>query len=188
MPSENDVTRILQRTDRGEDGAAVALLPLVYDELHELARAHMQREPSDHTLQATALVHEAFLRLVNEKEVGWKGRGHFFGAAAVAMRRILVDHARRRRAAKRGGGAERVELTPTLEAPGSDEDVLAIDEALERLSARDPRKGRIVELFYFAGLDTHEVARCLEISTRTVQREWRYAKAWLHAEVRGSGA
>jgi RNA polymerase sigma factor (TIGR02999 family) len=159
------------------------LVPLLYTELRKLARARMARLPAGNTLQPTALVHQAYLRLA-EGDAQWNGPGHFFGAAALAMRQILVDQARRKRAVKHGGDRERVdadEVDLPIESPGSD--VLALDRALDRLTEEDPRKARIVLLRYFAGLDREETAKALELSVRTVDREWKFAVAWLHREM-----
>ena len=186
MPGRDasELSRVLYGAARGGALPADELLPLVYDELRALARAKMRRERPGQTLQATGLVHEAYLRVVGEDDPGWKGRAHFFGAAARAMRRILVEGARRKDRAKRGGhwnrvGLEEAELA--IEPPGRD--VLAVDEALERLEASDPRKGRIVELRYFGGLTNEETARVLELSVGTIEREWRFIKAWLETEL-----
>ena len=171
----------------GEKRSAEELLPEVYDALRSLARARMAREAPGHTLQPTVLVHEAFLRLVGPdgaEASEWNGRGHFFGAAARAMRRILVEQARRKARLKHGGGRERVELEgaePVFEPP--DGDVLQVDEAVKRLEAKDARKGRIVELRYFAGFTVEETADALELSVGTVEREWRFIKAWLQEEL-----
>lgn len=162
------------------------LLVVLYDELRRLARHRMGREREGQTLQPTALVHEAYLRLTEGQSVRWNSRGHFFGAAAEAMRRILVEQARRKAAQKHGGGQERVdadEVDLVIEPPT--DDVLALDRALTRLRAEDPRKGQIVLLRYFAGLDREETAAALEISVRTVDREWRYIVARLHRELSG---
>ncbi len=177
------VTRLLEQA-RGGPQRADALLPLVYDELRALARARMSREAPGQTIQATALVHEAYMRLVGDEDPGWNGRRHFFGAAAQAMRRILVERARGKARLKHGGGHDRVELNDAVagrEAP--DEEVLAVDEAVSRLERQDPRKGRIVNLRYFAGLTTEETARSLGVSVGTVEREWRFIKAWLQVEL-----
>ncbi len=164
--------------------SAEDLLPLVYDELRALARARMAAEAPGRTLQATALVHDAYLRLVGETDPGWNGRGHFFGAAALAMRRILVDQARRRARLRHGGDRERVELAdiePSMVTPS--DDVLAIDEAVAELERQDARKARIVNLRYFAGLTNAETAAALDVSVGTVEREWRFIKAWLRAAL-----
>lgn len=183
-PTAEHVTRILSSAAAGDTQAAAELLPLVYHELRNLARAHLARAPSGNTLQPTALVHEAYLRLIGSADPGWNGRGHFFGAAAQAMRQILVDQARRKAADKRGGGQRRVGLDEAELpiAPPSD-DLLALDEALRELEQADPRKGRIVALRYFAGLTAAETAEALGLSVPTVDREWRFARSLLHARL-----
>lgn len=179
-----EVTELLQLDLAGEAQRAEQLLPLVYDELRALARAHMAREAAGHTLQATALVHEAFLRLIGDTDPGWNNRAHFFGAAAQAMRRILVDQARRRARLKHGGARERVELDDACAAIESPVDnVLDVDAALRRLEARDERKGRIVSLRYFAGFTAEETATALGLSLGTIEREWRFIKVWLRDEL-----
>lgn len=181
------VTRLIERgiaRDAADPRAAEELLPLVYDELRALARARLAAEAPGRTLQATALVHEAYMRLVGNEDPGWNGRGHFFGAAALAMRRILVEEARRRGRLKRGGGRGRRALDDgcvSIAAP--DDDVLAIDEAVHRLEAQDQRKGTIVNLRYFAGLTVPETAAALGVSVGTVEREWRFIRAWLREEL-----
>ena len=183
------VTRILEAATRGEKSAAEELLPLVYQELHSLARSYMAKLRPGNTLQPTALVHEAYLRLVGKTDPGWNGRGHFFGAAAQAMRQILVDQARRKAAKKHGGGMRPVPVDAieiSIDAPTTD--ILALDMALERLRADDPRKADIVMLRYFAGLNREETAAALGISIPTVDREWRYIVARLYIELKpGSG-
>ena len=177
------VTHLLTSAD-GSPHHAAELLPLVYDELRDLARARMAREAQGHTIQATALVHEAYMRLVGDADPGWNSRGHFFGAAALAMRRILIEQARRRGRLKRGGDRERVELDDACAAiVDPTTDVLAVDEALTRLEAHDPRKGRIVNLRYFAGLTAQQTADALSVSLGTVEREWRFIKVWLRDEL-----
>lgn len=180
---ESDITRLLQGLAGGTPERAAELLPLVYDELRRLARAHVAREKPGRTLQATELVHEAWLRIAGQGDPGWNGRAHFLGAAARAMRRILVERARRR------AGRERVELEEvelTLPREGDRAtDVLAVEEALARLERQDERKGRIVELRYFAGLSVEETAQVLGVSVGTVEREWRFLRAWLRAELDG---
>lgn len=168
------------------------LMPLVYDQLHRVAAARFQRERGNHTLQPTALVHEAYLRLVDQRRVRWQNRAHFIGVAAQLMRRILIDHARGHRAAKRGGAPGRFTLAnidelPAVQRPAEpcEIDVLALDEALARLTALDAQQGRIVELRFFGGLTVEETAEVLGISPTTVKREWRLAKAWLHREIDG---
>jgi RNA polymerase sigma factor (TIGR02999 family) len=185
----SDVTRILAAIERGDRLAAEQLLPLLYDELRRLAAQRLAREKPGQTLQATALVHEAYLRLVEGDAIrGWESRGHFFAAAAEAMRRILVDKARRKRSEKHGGRLARQELDDVdIAAPVPSEDLLALDEALAKLEANDPVKGQLVKLRYFAGLSEEDAAQSLGISRATVQRQWRYAKAWLLDEIRGAG-
>src|SRR5437868_9889647 len=183
----SDMTRLLDAAAAGDRQAAADLLPLVYDELRRLAAARLAAEAPGHTLDATALVHEAYLRLVGPADTRrWADRGHFFAAAAAAIRRILIDHARGRRAAKRGGGASRVPVeSVTAPAAESDGELLALDTALDKLAARDPVKARLVELRYFAGLTGEQAAAALGISPATADRYWSYARAWLKAEVRG---
>ncbi|HUO74222.1 MAG TPA: sigma-70 family RNA polymerase sigma factor [Solirubrobacteraceae bacterium] len=178
------VTQLLVRCRDGDRAALDELLPLVYGELRRIAQSHLRRERAGHTLQSTALVHEAYLRLIGATRPGWQDRAHFFGIAANAMRQILVDHARARAAAKRGSGAERLELTESMSAGGEPEvDVLALDEALGRLAALDRVQARIVELRFFAGLTIDECAEALAISPATVKRDWTSARAWLHREL-----
>jgi RNA polymerase sigma factor (TIGR02999 family) len=178
------VTRTLRAAVDGDPRAARDLLPLVYEELRTLARARLRKTPPGQTLQPTALVHEAYLRVIGSEDPGWDGRGHFFAAAARAMRDILVEQARRKMALKRGGDRHRVAIEraePSI-APPSD-DVLAVDEAVKRLEQDDPRKGEIVNLRYFARLTTAETAAALGVSVGTVEREWRYIRAWLQREL-----
>ncbi len=183
----SDVTRLLQAIERGESRATEELLPLVYDELRRLARSHMANERAGHTLQATALVHEAYLRLVGDADARWDSRGHFFAAAAEAMRRILIEHARRKQALKHGGGHQRVELSddlPPIAWPCVDEDeLLALDEALDELERHDAQAARLVKLRFFAGLSHQEAANALEISRRAADRLWVLAKAWLYQRI-----
>jgi RNA polymerase sigma factor (TIGR02999 family) len=179
--SVGPVSELLHAWAGGDLRARDALVPLVYHELRKRASGYLRHERPDHTLQATALVHEAFLRLAGRDRVAWQNRGHFYAVAAQMMRRILVDHARERRAAKRPGAQIRVDLDdqiPAPEPPGCD--VLMLDEALRELSAMDPRQGRIVELRYFGGLSEQEVADALSVSRATVTREWKRARAWLY--------
>jgi len=184
----NDVTRILNSIDSGEPGAAAGLLPLVYEELRKLAAAKMAQERPGQTLQATALVHEAWLRLVGaEEQPAWNSRGHFFGAAAEAMRRILVDRARQKARVRHGGELERVDLAHvTIATEDSDDTVLAIHDALEKLALESPQKAEIVKLRYFTGLEHEEIAEALGISEPTVRRHWAYARSWLYAELKTS--
>ena len=166
-----------------------ALLPLVYAELRRLAANYLRRERPDHTLQPTALVHEAFIRLVDQRQIDWSNRAQFMGLAAVMMRRILVNHARDRIAGTRGGGAEHVPLTLAGEGIGAAEvNLLDLHEALDRLAGSDERKARIVELKFFAGLTTEEIADTLRVSTATVERDWKFARAWLYQAVSGAGS
>ena len=181
----HDVTRLLFDLQQGKDGAADQLVPLVYSELHDLAVHYMRGERDDHTLQPTALVHEAYMRLVDQRNASWQNRSHFFGIAAQAMRRILVDHARRKRAAKREGG-NRVTLDESVaEAPQRSVDLMALDDALNKLAALDPRQARVVELRFFGGLDIEQTAESLGISPATVKRDWTFARAFLQREMDG---
>ena len=181
----SEVTQLLSALERGQAHAAEELLPLVYDELRRLASWRLANEQPGQTLQATALVHEAYLRLVGEGDPQWNGRRHFFGAAAEAMRRILVESARRKKRLKRGGDLERVELDGLdLPAPMPDEDLLALDEALDRMAEVDPRAAELVKLCFFVGLTQEQAAKELGISTSTVERTWAYARAWLFREIR----
>jgi RNA polymerase sigma factor (TIGR02999 family) len=181
----SDVTHLLSAIEAGDPHAARELLPLVYDELRRLAAQQLAREAPGQTLDATALVHEAYLRLVGPADARrWADRGHFFAAAAQAMRRILIDSARRKLAQKRGGGLTRQPLE-AVAAPGPDEELVALDEALQKLAALDPLKARLVELRYFAGLTGEQAAAALGISPTTADRHWAYARAWLQTEVRG---
>jgi RNA polymerase sigma factor (TIGR02999 family) len=184
----NDVTHILSAIEKGDSQAGGELLPLVYEELRQLAKQRLVQEKPGQTLQATALVHEAYLRLVDGEVIQrWESRGHFFAAAAEAMRRILVENARRKRAQKHGGRLARQELDDVdIAAPAPSEDLLALDEALVKIEANDPVKAQLVKLRYFAGLTEEDAARSLGVSRATVQRHWRYAKAWLLDELRGT--
>jgi RNA polymerase sigma factor (TIGR02999 family) len=186
----SEVTHLLSAVERGDPGAAEQLLPLVYDELRRLAARRLAREAPGQTLQATALVHEAYLRLVDAEQAGrWNGRAHFFRAAAEAMRRILVDHARRKKSQKRGGAREQIDLEQAAPAaPEPPEDVVAVHEALDLLAAHDPAKAELVKLRYFVGLSVEEAADVLGVSRATADRYWRYAKTWLYcALTRRSG-
>jgi RNA polymerase sigma factor (TIGR02999 family) len=184
----SDVTRILSQIEQGDSQAAEKLLPLVYDELRKLAAAKMAQENPGQTLQATALVHDAYIRLVDvERAQHWNSRGHFFGAAAEAMRRILIEGARHKQRQKRGGGRQRIQLdeAATL-APASDvsdNDLLALDDALALLATEDPRKAQLVKLRYFAGLSLEDAAQALGISVATAKRDWIYARAWLYGKL-----
>ncbi len=185
----SDFTRILTAIEQDEPGAVSQLLPLVYDELRKLAAQILSDERPGHTLQSTALVHEAYLRLVGDQPgKPWGGRAHFFAAAAEAMRRILVENARRKKRVKHGAGRVRVGLEPDLiEAQEPEPDVLALDAALEKLAKSDPVKARLVELRFFVGLTSDQAALVLGISTSTADRHWTYARAWLRREVQGNG-
>jgi RNA polymerase sigma-70 factor, ECF subfamily len=179
-----EMTRLLAAWSDGDRAALEQLFPLVEAELHRLARRYMSRERPDHTLQTTALVNEAYLRLVDQRDVRWQNRAHFFGIAARIMRRILIDHARSHRYAKRGGGAQKVELEEAaVMTVARASELVALDEALEALSRVDERKGKIVELRYFGGLTVEEAAEVLGVSPDTVTREWRRAKAFLRREL-----
>ena len=180
----SDVTRILSQIESGDPSAAQDLLPLIYDELRSLAAAKMADESPDNTLQATALVHDAYIRLVGEESQNWKGRTHFFAAAAEAMRRILIDNARRKKRGKHGGGQHKVSLDdidPTVEGPLTD--IIALDEAIDKLAEEDQAVADLVKLHYFAGLTFGQAANILGVSRRTADRYWAYARAWLYQEI-----
>jgi RNA polymerase sigma factor (TIGR02999 family) len=184
----HEVTRLLQEACKGDRQAAADLLPLVYEELRRLARSRLRQEAPGQTLQPTALVHEAYIRLVGQEDPGWDCRGHFFSAAARAMRQILVERARQKKARKYGGELQRVSYDagdPCLEPPS--EEVLAVDEAIQRLEQEDPLKGQIVNLRYFARMTTRETAEALGVPIEKVLREWRYIRAWLTAELAQDG-
>ncbi len=183
----NDLTQLLHGAQQGDPIAAAELLPLLYTELRKLAAAKMARELPGQTLQPTALVHEAWLRLAGGEQQTWQNRAHFFAAAAEAMRRILIDNARRKRAQRHGGGQERVELPEDgIAAPTDDDQLLAVHEALDQLAAQDPRKAELVKLRYFVGLSVEESAEVLGISAPTAKRDWAYAKAWLFNQIQES--
>jgi RNA polymerase sigma factor (TIGR02999 family) len=190
--THGDVTELLARFRRGDRGAEALLIPLIVDELHRIAVRHMRHERADHSLQPTALVNEAYLRLINQRAKSWQNRAHFFAVAAGLMREILIDHARRRRAAKRGEGKPHVRLDdPNSLGPGQPalspdqfENLIAIDETLTQLTQIDPRQARIVELRFFAGLNSKEIAEALDVSERTVDRDWASAQAWMYARLR----
>jgi len=186
-PSEQ-VTEILAQSG-DERPAAEKLLAIVYDDLRALAEKYLRGEPAGHTLQPTALVHEAYMKLVDQTRVDWKGRTHFFAVGAQAMRRILVDHARRRRAAKRGGDRHRIDVDEQLLAAGRrDEDLLDLDEALDRLATLDEQQAQMVEMRFFGGLSVAETAEALGISKRTAEREWTMVRSWLRRELTGAVA
>jgi RNA polymerase sigma factor (TIGR02999 family) len=210
-PSEDHlVTQLLSQWSHGDEAALARLTALLYDELRGLAQRHLRQERADHTIQRTALVNEAFVRLVNQQSVDWRDRSQFFALASTIMRRILVDHARARSASKRGGGAQKISLeefhapgaadSPDAEIdalgpaelqqhdPHEEEDVAAIDQVLRQLEAVDPRQAQIVEMRYFGGLTIEQTAQALEISDATVKREWTLARAWLRRELTRAGA
>lgn len=188
-PKEADVTQLLIQVADGDAAAVNLLLPVVYNELRRLANSYLQRERAGHTLQATALVHEAWLKLVDQTRVEWKNRAHFFGVAAQMMRRILVDHARAHIAGKRGGGVAHVSLDDSVEVSSERHaEMIAIDEALTELARLDPMKSKIVELRFFGGLSVEEIAAVLNSSTATVNRHWRMARAWLYTHITGDSA
>lgn len=185
----SDVTGILAAIEQGDPKAADELLPLVYEELRKLAAQRMANEAPDHTLQPTALVHEAWLRLAGKGDAAWQSRAHFFAAAAEAMRRILIDIARRKKQVRHGGGFKRVHVEETNIAMADDrERLLEVHAALDQLAAIDPVKAQIVKLRFFVGLSNAEIARLLNVSERTVERAWSFAKAWLFAAIRGSAS
>ena len=192
MPQETAgkerLTRLLLEWSDGDEDSRDEMLPLVYGELRRLATSYLFRERRGHTLRPTELVHEAYLRLVDQRQVNWKNRAQFVGLAAVMMRRILVNHARERAAAKRGGDVQKVPLS-VADAQGAphDIDVIALHDALNRLDAIDARKSRIVELKFFGGLTTDEIAQVLQISPATIERDWSFARAWLYDAIAGGG-
>ena len=182
----NEVTRILNAAQQGDAHATEQLLPLVYEELRKIAAHKMAGESTGHTLQATALVHEAWLRLAGSNQESWQNRAHFFGAAAEAMRRILVDHARRKQSLKRGAGAERVELDEAVfELAAPAEELLAVHEALDQLAAEDATAAELVKLRYFVGMTMEEAATALGLAKRTAENLWTYARVWLRREMKG---
>ncbi len=186
-PSDQDVTKLLIQWSKGDSDALDALVPLVYDELRRLAQLYLSHERPGHTLSSTALVHEAYLRMVQQKDVTWQNRAHFFGVAARMMRRILVDHARRHGYAKRGGGAMTLSLDETIAAaPEREINLVALDDALDTLAKLDERQSRMVELRFFGGLSIEETSEVLGVSAPTVKREWASARAWLYREISGS--
>lgn len=183
-PPSGEITRLLGEVRAGKKDAQTQLLTLVYDELRRIAASYLRKERPDHTLQPTALVHEAYLRLVEQKEQNWENRAHFLGIAAHLMREILVDYARKRIAAKRGGREKPLPLENLpVAAPQRPEDLIALDEALARLEEFDQRQSRIVELRFFAGMTEEEIGHLLGLSVRTIKRDWNVARAWLHAEM-----
>jgi RNA polymerase sigma factor (TIGR02999 family) len=186
---EHEITQLLAEWREGNQGALDDLYPLVYDELHRLARRYMSRERKGHTLQTTALINEAYVRLVDQRNVQWANRSHFFAISAQIMRRILIDHARRHAYAKRGGGAQQVsldEVANLTSVRGSE--LLRLDEALKILAEMDPRRSQVVELRYFGGLNNEEIAGVLNVSENTVTRDWNMARAWLYQQLSESAA
>lgn len=187
MGEQHDITQLLIEWNKGSEAALEELMPLVYGELQQIARRHLRREANTRTLQTTALVHEAYLKLIDQTRINWQNRSQFFAIAAQLMRRILIDHARKRLSGKRGGHAVKISLDEgTVDI--SDEragELIALDEALRKLAAEDPQKARLVELRYFGGLSIEETAEVLEVGTATVIRQWRIVKAWLYKEIVG---
>jgi RNA polymerase sigma factor (TIGR02999 family) len=180
----HEVTGLLLDWNNGQPEALEQLMPLVYDELRHIAKRYLRKEREDHTLQTTALVHEAYIRLIDQKQANWQNRAQFFGVAAQMMRRILVDHARGHQADKRGGGAAKLSLDEAIEIADQKEvDLIALDEALNQLAQLDEQQCRVVELRFFAGLTVEEVAAVMKLSPATIKREWSMAKAWLHREL-----
>jgi RNA polymerase sigma factor (TIGR02999 family) len=183
----SDVTLILEKIEGGDACAADELLPVVYEQLRHIAQQHMAQERADHTLQATALVHEAYLRLVGPGRIPWKNKAHFYAAAAEAMRRILIEHARKRGRIKRGGDHRRAPVSlADLAAEHDFKEIVAVDDAIRRLEEEDANAAKVVRLRFFAGLSVSETAKALDVSLRTVARDWAYARAWLH-DALGSG-
>jgi RNA polymerase sigma factor (TIGR02999 family) len=183
-PSPQDITQLLVECRQGNREALDELMPLVYNELRAVARRYLARERPGHTLQSTALVNEAYLKLIGQRDVQWQNRAHFFGVAAQLMRRLLVDHARRRKRAKRGSGGTRITLVEGLASVEPvDLDAIALDDALKSLEQLDPKKGRLVELRFFGGLTIEETAEVMGTSAGTVKREWQFAKVWLYRQM-----
>ena len=183
-PARHQITELLAEWREGNQSALDELYPLVYDELHRLARRYMSRERKDHTLQTTALINEAYVRMVDQKNVNWANRSHFFAISAQIMRRILIDHARRHRYAKRGGGAQQVSLEEVAAiVPDQGRELVRLDEALKTLAERYPRRSQVVELRYFGGLNNEEIAGVLHVSENTVTRDWNMARAWLYQQL-----
>ena len=186
---QHEITQLLAEWSDGNQSALDELYPLVYEELHRLARRYMSRERKGHTLQTTALINEAYVRLVDQRNVHWANRSHFFAISAQIMRRILIDHARRHAYAKRGGGAQQVSLEEVaVVAREQSSEIIRLDEALKILAKMDPRRCHVVELRYFGGLSNEEIAGVLKVSENTVTRDWNLARAWLHQQLTGSAA
>ena len=189
ISESQQITHLLLAWGQGDQAALETLMPLVYDELRKVAGRHLRGQRPGHTLQTTALVNEAYLRLIDASQVQWQNRAHFFAVAAHLMRRILVDFARTRNYLKRGGGAQQVSLAEAVAvAPEQGADLLALDEALSRLQALNERQAQVVELRYFGGLSEEETAEALKVSVRTVRRDWNFARVWLHRELTGRGS
>ncbi|MBV8049818.1 MAG: sigma-70 family RNA polymerase sigma factor [Acidobacteriaceae bacterium] len=185
MAENEEVTLLLSALTRGEEGAASKLIPIVYGELRRLAASYMRRERVDHTLQPTALVHEAYLKLIEQRSTNWQNRSHFFGVAAQLMRRILIDHARGQKRQKRGGEQQKISLDEAfIFSEQQADEQLAVDDSLDRLAKVDPRQARVVELRFFGGLNVDEAAQVLGVSPKTVKRDWSVAKAWLYADLK----
>ena len=185
--SSHQITLLLTDWSKGDEFALEQLMPLVYDELRQMAARYMSRQPSGHTFQTTELIHEAYLKLADGKEQNWQNRAHFFGVAAKAMRHILVDYARSKHSQKRGGWQERVTFTEgDLASNGRSEEIVALDDALNQLAVLDERKSRVVEMKFFAGLNIEEIAEVLKTSPETVKRDWRFARNWLLRELSGA--
>ena len=180
--TDDDVTRLLGEASRGQRDALDRLYPLVYDELKRLAQSRLEHERPDHTLQATALVHEAYIKMIDQTRVEWQNRSHFFAIAAQAIRRILVDYARHRGRQKRGGGAKKLSIDDIMNLPDQapSTDLVALDEAIARLAQDDPDKAKVVEMRFFGGLTTDETAAVMGVSSRTIERHWEYSRAWLY--------
>jgi RNA polymerase sigma-70 factor (ECF subfamily) len=189
LVAEGQITRLLQAWGKGDHGALERLTPLIYGELRKLARFHMSREAAGHTLQPTALINEAFLKLIDIQQVDWKSRKHFYRAASQIMRRVLVDYARKKRSVKRGREAKRVPFEEAIARPADMPivDIVAFDEAITRLAAIDARKGEVVEFWFFAGMTVEEIAETMDIGTSTVNRDLEFAKVWLVRELKSSG-
>jgi len=189
VPQQHQITQLLAEWSDGNQSALDELYPLVYNELHRLARRYMSRERKGHTLQTTALINEAYVRLVDQRNVHWANRSHFFAISAQIMRRILIDHARRQAYAKRGGGAQQVSLEEVAAiTPDQSVELVRLDEALKSLEEMDPRRSQVVELRYFGGLSNEEIAGVLKVSENTVTRDWNMARAWLYQQLTGSTA
>jgi RNA polymerase sigma factor (TIGR02999 family) len=189
QPRQHEITQLLAEWSDGNQSALDELYPLVYDELHRLARRYMSRERKGHTLQTTALINEAYVRLVDQRNVHWANRSHFFAISAQIMRRILIDHARRHAYAKRGGGAQQVSLEEVAAiTPDPGRELMRLDEALKSLAEMDPRRSQVVEMRYFGGLNNDEIAGVLKISANTVTRDWNMARAWLYNQLSETAA